>query len=138
MTPSKFVKISNVWNRDFELTSEAEGELRDDFTQELTSVSKFKTLTVVRADWVRLGAELGSVFVEFWNEKLAQQGVKKVKGRIYDGCEIKTCYIEEVLFKEQFQAILDFNNSSQPANNTTNSATDAIKGTAVATTTADQ
>ena len=138
MTPSKFVKISNVWNRDFELTSEAEGELRDDFTQELTSVSKFKTLTVVRADWVRLGAELGSVFVEFWNEKLAQQGVKKVKGRIYDGCEIKTCYIEEALFKEQFQAILDFNNSSQPTNNTNNSATDAIKGTAVATTTADQ
>lgn len=101
-------------------------------------MSKFKTLTVVRADWVRLGAELGSVFVEFWNEKLAQQGVKKVKGRIYDGCEIKTCYIEEALFKEQFQAILDFNKSSQTANNTTIAATDAIKGTAVATTTADQ
>ena len=32
LTPSKFVKISNVWNRDFELTNEAEGELRDDFT----------------------------------------------------------------------------------------------------------
>ena len=54
------------------MTSEAESELRDDFTQELTSVTKFKRLVVVTRDSVRLGAELGSILVEFWNEKLAQ------------------------------------------------------------------
>ena len=51
---------------------------------------------------VKLGAELGSIFIEFWNDKTSQQGVKKVKGRIYDGCEIKTCYIEEGLYREHF------------------------------------
>ena len=28
--------------------------------------------------------------------------MKKVKGRIYDGCEIKTCYIDENLYREHF------------------------------------
>ena len=65
-------------------------------------MTKFKKLTVITKDIVKLGAELGSVFVEFWNEKTAQQGVKKVKGRIYDGCEIKTCYIEDSLYKSHF------------------------------------
>jgi len=102
LTPSRFVKISNVWNRDFELTKDAHDELRDDFINEISSVTKFKSLTVITKELARLGAEVGSIFVEFWNEKTAQQGVKKVKGRIYDGCEIRTCYIEENLYKKQF------------------------------------
>lgn len=68
----------------------------------MTSVTKFKHLKVIDKDEVKLGAELGSIFVEFWNEKTAQQGVKKVKGRIYDGCEIKTCYIDVALYKSHF------------------------------------
>ena len=71
LTPSRYVKISNVWDRDFELSVDAEKELREDFTNELNSVTKFKTLTVVAKDSVLLGAELGSIFVEFWNEKTA-------------------------------------------------------------------
>ena len=47
LTPSRFVKISNVWNRDFELTKDAHDELRDDFTNEISSVTKFKSLTVI-------------------------------------------------------------------------------------------
>lgn len=72
LTPSRYAKISNVWDRDFELSDEAERELKEDFTNELNSVTKFKTLTVVTKDLVRLGAELGSIFVEFWNDKTAQ------------------------------------------------------------------
>ena len=71
LTPSRFVKISNVWNRDFELSERDEQELREDFCAELNSVTKFKTLTVVTKDLVCLGAEQGSIFVEFWNEKTA-------------------------------------------------------------------
>ena len=85
-----------------ELTEEAMKELEEDFTSEMNSVTKFKSLIVITKEKATLGAELGSIFVEFWNEKCAQQGVKKVKGRIYDGCEIKTCYIEESLYNEHF------------------------------------
>ena len=72
LTPSRFVKISNVWNRDFDLSEEARQELEEDFIGELQSVTKFKKLTVLTKDQVKLGAELGSIFVEFWNEKTAQ------------------------------------------------------------------
>ena len=68
----------------------------------MNSVTKFKSLIVITKDMTKLGAELGSIFIEFWNEKTAQQGVKKVKGRIYDGCEIKTCFIEENLYCDHF------------------------------------
>ncbi len=102
LTPSRFVKVSNIWNREMELTEEAIQELAEDFTSEMNSVTKFKSLTVISKEKVKLGAEPGSIFIEFWNEKTAQQGVKKVKGRIYDGCEIKTCYIEDSLFFEHF------------------------------------
>jgi len=95
------------------LTKEAHDELRDDFTHEMTSATKFKSLTVITKELARLGAEVGSIFVEFWNEKTAQLGVKKVKGRIYDGCEIRTCYIEEALYKTQFYP--DFVANTNPA-----------------------
>jgi len=85
-----------------DLTEEAMKELEEDFTSEMNSVTKFKSLLVITKEKAKLGAELGSIFVEFWNEKCAQQGVKKVKGRIYDGCEIKTCYIEASLYNEHF------------------------------------
>ena len=71
LTPSRFVKISNIWNRDFDLEEEQMRELEEDFTQEIRSVTKFKKLTVVTKELARLGAELGSIFVEFWNDKTA-------------------------------------------------------------------
>ena len=53
------------------MTDEARKELLEDFTQEMNSVTKFKSLTVITKDMVKLGAELGSIFIEFWNEKTA-------------------------------------------------------------------
>lgn len=43
----------------------------EDFSHEMNSVTKFKALTVITQDLVRLGAEQGSIFVEFYNEKTA-------------------------------------------------------------------
>ena len=102
LTPSRYVKIHNIWNRDFDLPEDARKELEEDFTQEMHKVTKFKSLVVVTSELSKLGAERGSIFVEFWNVKTAQQGVKSVKGRIYDGCEIKTCYIDEELYSKYF------------------------------------
>jgi len=43
---------------------------------------------------------VGSIFVEFRDKKGAEAGIKKVKGRIYDGNEIKVVYIDEKLYYE--------------------------------------
>ena len=48
----------------------------------------------------RLGAEVGSIFVEFKDQKGAQLGMKKVKGRIYDGSEVRCIYVDEKLYRE--------------------------------------
>ena len=40
--------------------------------------------------------------MEFKDFKGAQIAVKRIKGRIYDGSEIKTAYIDEQLFRELF------------------------------------
>jgi hypothetical protein len=49
----------------------------------------------VRNGEERLGAEVGSVFVEFRDKKSAELGLKMIKGRIYDGREIKCCFVDE-------------------------------------------
>lgn len=45
-----------------------------------------------------MGAEVGSVFVEFRDKKSAEIGLKLLKGRIYDGKEIKACFVDENLY----------------------------------------
>lgn len=59
-------------------------------------------MRVVRNGEEKLGAEVGSIFLEFKDFKGAQIAVKRIKGRIYDGSEIKTAYIDEQLFRELF------------------------------------
>lgn len=55
---------------------------------------------MIRNGEERLGAEVGSIFVEFKDSKGAQLGMKKVKGRIYDGSEVKCIFIDEKLYRE--------------------------------------
>lgn len=102
LNPSKTVKISNVFERDLELTDEIREELRQDFVEEMNSVTKFRNLTVINKELSKLGAEVGSIFVEFANIKNAVAGIKKVKGRIYDGHEIKTAFISDTLYYNYF------------------------------------
>ena len=65
------MKISNVFDRDLELTDEIRDELQEDFEAEMNSVTKFKSLTVINKELSKLGAEVGSIFVEFANIKCA-------------------------------------------------------------------
>ena len=59
-----------------------------------------RSVHVVRSGESSLGAEVGSVFIEFSDKKGAEIGAKKVKGRIYDGTEIKAVFIDEKLYFE--------------------------------------
>ena len=102
LNPSRFVKVSNMFERDLELTDEIREELKQDFTDEMSDVAKFKSLVVINKELCKLGAEVGSIFIEYLNVKHAQAGVKKVKGRVYDGREIKTAFISESLYNDYF------------------------------------
>jgi hypothetical protein len=65
---------------------------------EFCKMPHFKKIRIVRNGEERLGAEVGSVFVEFRDKKSADLGLKKIKGRIYDGREIKVTFVDEKLY----------------------------------------
>lgn len=70
-------------------------------------MTKFKNMIVINRELSKLGAEVGSIFIEFANVKNAQAGIKKTKNptgepRRYDGFEIKTAFISEKLWTQYF------------------------------------
>lgn len=71
LTPSNIIKISNVHNRNLELTHEAYTELSEDMEDELAPIPHFKRIKIVRNGEERLGAEVGCIFAEFLDKKSA-------------------------------------------------------------------
>ena len=105
LIPSRIVKVNNIFNRDIEMTAEVYEELREDFESEMHDIPQLRNVKVVRNGEEKLGAEVGSIFIEFKDVKGAIIAVKRIKGRIYDGSEIKCAYIDEQLYQEFFPTI---------------------------------
>ena len=59
-------------------------------------------MTIINEKSSKLGAEVGSIFLEFGSIQDAQLAINKVNGRIYDGNEIKTTFIDEDLYTHYF------------------------------------
>lgn len=57
-----------------------------------------KRIKIIRNNEEKLGAETGSIFIEFGDKNSATQAIKRIKGRIYDGREIKAQYVDENLY----------------------------------------
>lgn len=73
-------------------------ELKEDMEDEFCKIPHLKRIRIVRNGEERLGAEVGSVFVEFRDRKSAELALKKIKGRIYDGREIKVTFVDDKLY----------------------------------------
>lgn len=98
VAPSSVIKVSNVFDREEEMTPELYEELKEDMEDEFLKIPHLKRIKIVRNGEEKLGSEVGSVFVEFRDKKSAEIALKKVKGRIYDGREIKATYVDEKLY----------------------------------------
>ena len=70
-------------------------EMLEDLENEFSVIPHLKRIKIIRNKEEKLGAEVGSVFIEFRDKKSAELALKKVKGRIYDGREIKACFVDE-------------------------------------------
>lgn len=95
------IKISNIFDREEEMTPEIYEDLHDDMEAEFSKIPHLKRIKVVRNGEERLGAEVGSVFVEFRDKKSAEIALKTIRGRIYDGREIKACFVDENLYYKE-------------------------------------
>jgi len=60
-------------------------------------------MTVMTKENAKLGAEVGSIFVQFADVKDAYSAVKKTAGRIYNALEIKCTFIEEPMYMYNFK-----------------------------------
>lgn len=89
VNPSAVIKISNIFNREEELTPEIYEELYEDMEDEFKKGLHLKRIKIIRNNEEKLGAETGSIFIEFGDKNSATQAIKRIKGRIYDGREIK-------------------------------------------------
>ena len=98
VAPSNVIKVSNVFEREEEMTPDQFEELKEDMEDEFLKIPHLKRIKIIRNGEERMGAEVGSVFVEFRDKKSAEIALKKIKGRIYDGREIKVTYIDEKLY----------------------------------------
>lgn len=100
LTQSRILKISGIYDRERPMSVDDYEELRDNFEAEMQHIGQLRNLKVIRNGEERLGAEVGSIFVEFRDIKGAKEGMNKVKGRIYDGFEVKCVFVDEQLYKE--------------------------------------
>jgi hypothetical protein len=66
---------------------------------ELQQIPLLNSVKVVRTGEEKLGAEVGSVFAEFGDKKSATVAIEILKGRIYDGREMKVCYLDQALYQ---------------------------------------
>ena len=44
------------------------------------------------------GAEVGSIWVEMRDKGQAKKAMQRLKGRVYDGREVKMCFVEENVY----------------------------------------
>ncbi len=64
-TISTVIKISNIFDREEELTAELYEEIYDNMEEELEKIPFLKRIKIIRNGEEKLGAEVGTVFVEF-------------------------------------------------------------------------
>ena len=75
-------------------------ELRRDFIGEIAAVTEkqFKQMTIITKENAKLGAEVGSIFIQFADIQDAFETVKSLNGRIYNTNEIRATFIEEMIY----------------------------------------
>jgi len=75
-------------------------QLKADIEAEVLKLPNVLKIRIVKEEEERLGAERGSIFVEFRDRKSAELAIKKFRGRQFDGNETKVAYVEERTFRE--------------------------------------
>jgi len=87
-------KARKFRSKDFE-------SLKSDIQGEFERYGRVISCVVIDNKLERIGAECGSIFMEFENAKYAENAQKGIKGRRYEGKHVKTAFIEEDVYKKE-------------------------------------
>jgi hypothetical protein len=102
---SKIIKVMNVSDqKDIDRYREEKfNEIESDMREEFDKYGKLMEVIIVKPKMRKIGAEIGSVFVEFEQLNHAEFCMKNMKGRRYDGREIKCAFIDEEVYRNDLQ-----------------------------------
>jgi hypothetical protein len=78
-------------------------EIEADIREEFDRYGNLKSFISVRPKIRKIGAEVGSVFIEFERLLEAEFCMKNMKGRRYMGREIKCVFIDEQVYLNDLQ-----------------------------------
>jgi hypothetical protein len=100
---TKVVKVMNLLDpKDAsKVKSEKLDEILDDIREEFSKFGNIITAIIISQKKEKLGAEVGAVFVEFQEIKSAENAVKSMKNKRYEGKEIKMAFLDENVFKNE-------------------------------------
>jgi len=102
---SKVIKVMNIVDqKDIDKYKEEKfNEVEADMTEEFDKYGKLNNVIIIKPKMRKIGAEVGAVFIEFDQINHAEFCMKNMKGRRYDGREIKCAFIDEDVYFKEFQ-----------------------------------
>eukprot|EP01022_Parablepharisma_sp_SALTPOND_P004510 TRINITY_DN120419_c0_g1_i1.p2 TRINITY_DN120419_c0_g1~~TRINITY_DN120419_c0_g1_i1.p2 ORF type:complete len:561 (-),score=27.37 TRINITY_DN120419_c0_g1_i1:4163-5845(-) len=102
-------RILKVWNvvDPIDLYKKAEElqEVQMDMKEEFQSHGKIIDIRMIAAGKGQFGAEPGSIFVEYEDEKSAVAAMEQLRGRKYDNKLVYVAFVKPELYEEQFKAL---------------------------------
>lgn len=96
---SKVIKIMNAvdtTNKDINYS-----EVLDDIKEECEKFGNIVSCMIIKKGKEKLGAELGAIFIEFQDPHSAEVCFTTMKGRQYEGKEIKVAFLDETVYKKE-------------------------------------
>ena len=100
--PSQSSRIVKVMNAvDPSSSTVNYGEVEDDIKDELSKFGDIVSCKIIRKGKDKLGAEHGAVFVEFQDVHSAEICIASMKGRQYEGREVRVAYIDENVYRKE-------------------------------------
>ena len=103
MPSSRVIKVMNLVDPKeiSKLKSEKFEEIEEDIKEEFTKFGTIVSSVVINPKNEKIGAEPASVFIEFLEIKFAENCMKGMKGKCYEGREIKLGFIDENVYKNE-------------------------------------
>lgn len=99
---SRYIKVYNAcdYKEALKFDSERFEEILLDMKEEFSKYGNIVSCNIIKPKQEKLGAECGSVFIEFQDPKSAELVMKQIKHKRYEGREIKVSYIDEEVYKK--------------------------------------
>jgi hypothetical protein len=76
-------------------------EILKDIKEEFAKFGKIVSAIIIKPKMEKIGAEVGSVFIEYEESRASELCKKALKGRRYDGKVLKLAFIEDHVYKNE-------------------------------------